>query len=1441
MATTYAIKWLKDKLGVKFFPVTHLKAVRDDNNIDLDVLLGRKQNTLVSGTNIKTINDQSILGSGNIEVPVPTKTSDLTNDSGFITSSDIPEGSAASTTIPLMDGTASVGTEMAFARGDHRHPSDTSKQDVISDLADIRSGAEAGATAYQKPSTGIPKTDLVSAVQTSLGRADTALQSESDPVFGASAASGITSSDISNWNSKTSNVGTITGVSVNGTSIATSGVANITSVPANILSGAIKNGVTATTQASGDNSTKVATTAYVDTAINNLPEPMIFKGSLGTGGTITSLPAASVSNTGFTYKVITAGTYASQAAKVGDTFISDGSAWILIPSGDEPSGTVTSITLKANSPISIDSTAAITTSGTRTISHSTSGVTAGTYTKVTVDTYGHVTVGASLAASDIPNLDAAKITSGTVDASRIPLATSSARGGVKVGYTTNDKNYAVQLSNEQMYVNVPWTDHYAWSDITDKPINFKAYSGSLASDGWKTMQGKSSSPSIAISYNKGAASWNSGTYSATLVYGCNDTRGLLDCAHNTPIVTFGGCSYNTSDDNNPTWYMKISGTNGTTYNLNSMPYAASAGSVAWSNVSDKPTTLSGYGITDAKIANGTITLGNNSITPLTSHQSLAGYLPLSGGVLTGKLTIPTVHRAENDTRFNGGLELREYNNSTTSVSELGDGPGITFHWGGRYARLLAMSAAGQLYFGGSQIWNAGNDGSDSGLDADLLDGQHASAFALASNLSNYLPLSGGTMTGNITMGKNAIVFNLSNDTSWNVGASSGLKILNALSTSVPEGAFSSYAVGLSVMGYYGFQIGSAGSESYPYLAYRQIWRSDSGSSWRYLVPMHPSDNYDMNELRTYGGMYRLSEAPTNAFANAAYGNTLVVGSGSDTCFQLGAPYSSSELYFRTGTWKSDGTGSIRTNSWKQVAFTDSNVASTTKLQTPRTLWGQSFDGTGNVSGALTDTSSIRPSESVTYSIGSDSLAYKYVYAIWVGSPTNKILQFGANNQNHITVTTNGNVGVGTTSPATKLDVNGAVKAKNFSANGTDVAPFYSSSTTLCTNVNADLLDGYHASSFPRITTGTLAANGKIRVTFSQMFSAIISIRGSGGVQHLVLIGTGYGANTARNSWQQLSKASSTIKWSVPESDSISMSVEIENTGSQANNVYVTQFTPGTCTITSISTMTTAGDNNPLMDVGSSQIVTGFKNFIGNLGVSTYLFMGYNAEGIYLTSSGIWWHNSANTGTRPLIRFTSDGNVGISTDSPKTKLDVRGGILLGTNNNHLYVTDTNGNTIAAVGMDSSNYFLLGYGAAHNGYTTLLDGNELRLRYGTSHNTGIILNSSGNVGIGITSPSQRLHVYGNILATGEVTAYSDIRLKKNIKPLQVRGELKPMTYEKDGKQSIGFIAQDVQEIYPELVTEQGEDKMLSLNYAQLTAVLQAEILELKEEIKKLKNNK
>lgn len=68
------------------------------------------QPLLVSGTNIKTVGGNSLLGSGN--VPFPT----------------VP---IAWNTAPLMDGTASSGSGTTYARGNHRHPTDTSRQETL--------------------------------------------------------------------------------------------------------------------------------------------------------------------------------------------------------------------------------------------------------------------------------------------------------------------------------------------------------------------------------------------------------------------------------------------------------------------------------------------------------------------------------------------------------------------------------------------------------------------------------------------------------------------------------------------------------------------------------------------------------------------------------------------------------------------------------------------------------------------------------------------------------------------------------------------------------------------------------------------------------------------------------------------------------------------------------------------------------------------------------------------------------------------------------------------------------------------------------------------------------------------------------------------------------------------------------------------------------------
>lgn len=209
------------------------------------------------------------------------------------------------------------------------------------------------------------------------------------------------------------------------------------------LSGAIPSAVTATTQSASDNSTKIATTAYVTTAIANLPEPMIFKGSVGTNGTITSLPAAAAANEGFTYKVITA-LSTPVTAKVGDTVISNGSEWIVIPSGDEPSGTVTSVGLSnaTNGGLTI-SGSPITSSGSITVGHSnvlTSAQTTQAVYPIKIDKNGHISAYGS--AQTILALGTTSTTAAAGDHthSYLPLSGGTLTGRVT---TTNPINQVI--------------------------------------------------------------------------------------------------------------------------------------------------------------------------------------------------------------------------------------------------------------------------------------------------------------------------------------------------------------------------------------------------------------------------------------------------------------------------------------------------------------------------------------------------------------------------------------------------------------------------------------------------------------------------------------------------------------------------------------------------------------------------------------------------------------------------------------------------------------------------------------------------------------------------------------------------------------------------------------------------------------------------------------
>lgn len=116
-----------------------------------------------------------------------------------------------------------------------------------------------------------------------------------------------------------------------------------------------------------------------------------------------------------------------------------------------------------------------------------------------------------------------------------------------------------------------------------------------------------------------------------------------------------------------------------------------------------------------------------------------------------------------------------------------------------------------------------------------------------------------------------------------------------------------------------------------------------------------------------------------------------------------------------------------------------------------------------------------------------------------------------------------------------------------------------------------------------------------------------------------------------------------------------------------------------------------------------------------------------------------------------------------------------------------------------------------------------------KFGVKNNDFIFWNGGGGDVAKITEAA------GNLLLKGSTGSLSDIRVKSDIEPLQNRGFLQPKTYIKDGEPQIGFIAQEVKELYPELVLEDSNG-YLSLSYGNITAVLQAQIIELKSIIDK-----
>lgn len=190
-----------------------------------------------------------------------------------------------------------------------------------------------------------------------------------------------------------------------------------------------------------------------------------------------------------------------------------------------------------------------------------------------------------------------------------------------------------------------------------------------------------------------------------------------------------------------------------------------------------------------------------------------------------------------------------------------------------------------------------------------------------------------------------------------------------------------------------------------------------------------------------------------------------------------------------------------------------------------------------------------------------------------------------------------------------------------------------------------------------------------------------------------------------------------------------------------------------------------------------------------------------------------------------MTIDSSGNVGIGLSSPSYVFDIRTtGNSYATLNAANYDSGGGAGALFQAQSDAGSMFFKQFSTAGGGAGQIRT-NGTSLLFQASAASGYMvfetggssermrITSAGNVGIGTTNPGHPLDVNGIVRATSFIST-SDGRLKRNIRQvegLEALTKLNGVRYEwkSNGKSEIGLIAQDVEEIFPEVVVtdEQG----------------------------------
>lgn len=407
-----------------------------------------------------------------------------------------------------------------------------------------------------------------------------------------------------------------------------------------------------------------------------------------------------------------------------------------------------------------------------------------------------------------------------------------------------------------------------------------------------------------------------------------------------------------------------------------------------------------------------------------------------------------------------------------------------------------------------------------------------------------------------------------------------------------------------------------------------------------------------------------------------------------------------------------------------LALTTDNVASATKLQTARTIWGQSFNGEGDISGSLSGVWNLYVSSEITlYQSGT-----QYLTSIITSGNAFKIqprIEGTGYNVNTLINPSGGNVGIGITNPSSKLDVNGAIRANGNilleSANGITGGgiAFWDGSSYVHGTINASRLILNGNSSAGNVGIGNIAPAYKLDVTGTFNASSNASVGGTLSV-------TG----------------ATTLSGGLTVSGNANMSNVCGTNG--LNICPFGSSVAGSRVFFTTNAVRPFGDDKDLISLGTSSIrwKDVYSNFNDTIAMKTNTIrFECDANGSASGRDGEINRYNGNlhlqyntTGATTIC--VGGGNVGIGTESPSTKLQVNG-VIFG------YAYSAIGNNNAAFVFDKNGSHATGIGSCNTADT-------------------IFFGACNTSGVWVTY-TQTWKFGGNIITNGGITMYSDQRKK------------------------------------------------------------------------------